>query len=332
MFIAWSEFLACALAIALAGYQLARYGDVIAEKTGLGRTWIGVVLVATVTSLPELVTGLSSVTLASAPDIAVGNVLGACVFNLLLLAFLDFLYREMPIYRKASSGHILVAGFSIILIGLVVFGLLTKDDAALRLGHIGIYTPLILLLYVVAMRSLYVQERRVSAETQEVEIYGSYSTSGAVIRYSIASAVVVVAGIAMPFAALDVAEAMGWGQSFVGTLLVATATTLPETASTLGAIRIGAVDLAIGNLFGSNLFNVTILAYDDIAYMKGPLFADTSSTNAISGVSAIMMSAAAVVALYVRPATRVLKVGGWVSFALLFTYMLNSWMLYLGGN
>ncbi|MFY9624488.1 MAG: hypothetical protein WAJ91_08900, partial [Rhodoplanes sp.] len=119
MLLAWSQFLVCAIAIAIAGYQLARYGDVIAEKSKLGRTWVGVIMVATVTSLPELATGISSVTLADAPNIAVGNALGACVLNLVLLAFLDFLYREMPIYQKASSGHILSAGFSIILLGLV---------------------------------------------------------------------------------------------------------------------------------------------------------------------------------------------------------------------
>ena len=115
MFAAWSLFLACSGLIAIAGFWLARYGDVIAEKTQLGGTWIGVILVATVTSLPELVTGISSVTLADAPDIAVGDVLGSCVFNLALVAVLDFLHRETPIYRTASHGHILSAGFSIML-------------------------------------------------------------------------------------------------------------------------------------------------------------------------------------------------------------------------
>jgi cation:H+ antiporter len=103
----WLQFLVCAALIGIAGYWLARYGDVIAEKTGLGGTWIGVILVASVTSLPELATGVSSVTVVEAPDIAVGDVLGSCVFNLMLVAVLDFLYREKPLYRKASQGHIL---------------------------------------------------------------------------------------------------------------------------------------------------------------------------------------------------------------------------------
>jgi cation:H+ antiporter len=332
LLLAWSQFLVCAIAIAIAGYQLARYGDVIAEKSKLGRTWVGVILVATVTSLPELVTGISSVTLADAPNIAVGNVLGACVLNLVLLAVLDFLYREMPIYQKASSGHILSAGFSIILLGLVVFSLITNDAATLHLGHIGIYTPLILLIYAVAMRTLYVQERRQFGEAEAVEIYTEYSMRVAVIRYLLASTVVVAAGLSMPFAALNVAEAMGWGQAFVGTLLVATATTLPEAASTIGALRIGAIDLAIGNLLGSNLFNITILAYDDIAYVNGPLLTHVSPTHSISGVSAIVMTGVAVVGLYYRPAARVFRIGGWVSLALFLSYILNSWVLYLRGH
>lgn len=329
---AWLQFLGCAVAIAVAGYKLACAGDMIAEKTRLGRTWVGVILLATVTSLPELMTGLSSVTLADTPDIAIGSVLGACVFNLALLAFLDFFYREMPIYQKASSGHILSAGFSIILIGLVLFSLLTRDATMLRLGHIGIYTPLILLIYAVAIRALYVQEHRQSVEIAIEEAYHEHSLRTAVINYSAASAVVVAAALWMPFAAVAVADSMGWGQTFVGTLLVAFATTLPEAASTYGALRIGAIDLAIGNLLGSNLFNVAIVAFDDIAYRKGPLLTHVSDTHAISGVSAIVMTGAAVVGLYYRPAARVFKVGGWVSLALLLTYVMNSWVLYLRGH
>jgi len=58
----WLGFIVCTSLIVYSGTKLAKYGDIIAEKTGLGRTWIGVVLMASVTSLPELVTGISSVT------------------------------------------------------------------------------------------------------------------------------------------------------------------------------------------------------------------------------------------------------------------------------
>jgi cation:H+ antiporter len=118
----------------------------------------------------------------------------------------------------------------------------------------------------------------------------------------------------------------------VGTLLVAGATSLPEAASTVGALKIRAIDLAIGGLLGSNLFNILILAIDDIAYLNGPLLANVSQTHALSGVSAIVMTGAAVVGLHYRPVTRVFRIAGWVSLALVLVYITNSLVLYLRGH
>jgi cation:H+ antiporter len=105
----WAKFIGCIVAIGLAGSRLSLYGDIIAEKTGLSGNWIGLVLLATATSLPELITGISSVTLANAPNITIGDVLGSCVFNLSILVVIDFLYRDESIYRPARQGHVLSA-------------------------------------------------------------------------------------------------------------------------------------------------------------------------------------------------------------------------------
>ena len=91
----WAMYAACTALIVFSGSKLSRYGDILAGKTGLGRTWIGVVLMASVTSLPELITGLGSVTYAGVPDIAVGDVLGSCAFNLLILALLEELAGDL---------------------------------------------------------------------------------------------------------------------------------------------------------------------------------------------------------------------------------------------
>ena len=157
--ILWLEFLICSALIVFSGYKLSRYGDIIAEKSGMGRIWIGVVLIASVTSLPELVTGISSVTIAGAPDIAVGDVLGSCVFNMLILAVLDALYRPMPISTRAHYGHVLSAGFGILLLTVVAGGLFLGDRLA-PFGWIGLYTLLITLVYVIAMRMVFNFERR----------------------------------------------------------------------------------------------------------------------------------------------------------------------------
>lgn len=82
----------------------------IARLTGLSRSWIGLVLLATATSLPELFTGVSAVTVANAPNIAVGDALGSCIFNLAMLVVLDVMSRDEPMYRRIDQGHIMTAG------------------------------------------------------------------------------------------------------------------------------------------------------------------------------------------------------------------------------
>ncbi len=155
----WIGFIICTSAIVYAGTRLSRYGDIIAEKTGLGRTWTGVVLMAAVTSLPELVTGVSSVTYADVPNIAVGDVLGSCVFNLLILAILDAFYRQMPICSKAHRGHVLSGGFGILLLSIVSVGLCAGEKIP-RLGWIGPYSLLFALVYFLAMRLVFFYEKR----------------------------------------------------------------------------------------------------------------------------------------------------------------------------
>lgn len=331
----WFFLAVCLLVIGVAGVRLSRYGDIIAEKSGMSRGWVGLILLASVTSLPELVTGVSAVTVAGVPDIAVGNVLGACVFNLGFIVVLDFLYRKESIYTRAHQGNVLAAGYGVVLIGFVGFNLLLYRAAAIpMLGHVGLYAPVILVLYFLAMRSLYRYEQAQVSDYVEAraERHPDISLAQAVRGYALAALAVVAAGVWLPHIAGDLAAAMGWKQSFVGTLFVAAVTTTPEIVVTVAALRIGAVDLAIGNLFGSNLFNVTILAIDDLAYLPGPLFADVSISHVASAFSAMMMSGLAVVGLVLRPASRVLRTVSWISLLLLIVYLLNTLFLYLYGN
>jgi cation:H+ antiporter len=331
----WLSLLACLAVIGVAGVRLSRYGDTIAEKTGLSRGWVGLILLATVTSLPELVTGLSAVTVAQVPDIAVGDIMGSCVFNLLIIVVLDFLYRKESVYTRARQGNVLSAGYGIALIGFAGFNLLLYQAGTIpSIGHVGLYTPVILLLYLLAMRSLYRYEQAQVSEYVEdrVELYPDTSLKQAVQGYAIAAAAVMAAGAWLPFIAKDLAAVMAWEQSFVGTLFVAAITSAPEVVVTVAALRMGAVDLAIGNLFGSNLLNIAILAIDDLAYLPGPLLADVSVSHATSAFSAMMMSGLAVVGLVLRPQSRVLRSVSWISVLLLVIYLLNTLFLYLYGH
>ena len=228
----WLSLLASLAVIGVAGVRLSRYGDIIAEKSGLSRGWVGLILLATVTSLPELVTGLSAVTVANVPDIAVGDIMGSCVFNLLIIVVLDFLYRKESVYTRARQGNVLAAGYGIALIGFTGFNLLLYRTGTIpSIGHVGLYTPVILLLYLLAMRSLYRYEQAQVSEYVEdrVELYPDTSLKQAVQGYVIAAVAVVAAGIWLPFIAKDLAAVMAWEQTFVGTLFVAAITSAPKS-------------------------------------------------------------------------------------------------------
>jgi len=334
-FFVWLEFGVCAALIALAGWRLSLYGDVIAEKTGLGGTWIGVVLLASVTSLPELATGVSAVAAANAPDIAVGDVLGSCVFNLAILVVLDFVHRGESIYAKAGQGHILSAGFCVLLLGFVGFSLLLAPRiGGLSLGHVGIYAPVIVMLYLLSMRAVFTYEKRQMAAYVEeaAERYPHMTLRQAVLRYSLAALIVVGSGIWLPFIGQDIAVLYNWHASFVGTLFIAGATSLPELAVTLSAMRLGALDMAIANLLGSNLFNLMILAVDDLFYTQGPLLAHVTAVHVVSVMSALMMTGAVIVGLLYRPPGRLFRAVGWISVLLLLVYLLNAYVLFRLGD
>lgn len=332
---AWAQFAAALVLIGYAGTVLSRYGDVIAQKTGLGGIWIGVALVAVVTSFPELVTGISAVALADEPDIAVGTVLGSCVFNMAILVVLDFLSRGRSVFQVASQEHILSAGLGVLLIGVVGFNvfLATRGGpAAPALGFIGLYTPIILLLYFVSVRVVFRHERRNPPEEPADAFAQATPLSRAVWAFSASAVVVVAVSLSLPFVAQNLAAAMDWNRTFVGTLFVAAVTSLPEVVVTVAALRIGAVDLAVGNLFGSNMFNIVVIAIDDFFYVDGPILSSVDAVHVLSAFSAIMMTGVAIVGLLYRPPGRIFGGIGWASLILVTIYLLNSYVLFLFGG
>lgn len=335
VWLVWLAFAACAVVILFGGIWLTRYGHVIAEKTGLGATWVGIVLLATVTSLPELFTGVSAVAIADAPNIAVGNALGACVFNLAILSVLDWLHRDESLFDRAGIGHLLSASFGVMLLAFVAFNLLLgTGPGAWSIGHVGLYTPVIIAFYAIAMRIVFNYERREleKAEGELAQAYADVPLSQAVNRYAAAAAAVLVAGMALPFVGQALAQAYGWNTSFVGTVFVSFITSLPELVVTISALRIGALDMAIANLLGSNLFDIVIIAIDDLFYLPGPILAHVSPVHAASALSAIVMTGAVMAGLVYRPKSRVFGTIGWASVFLLAAYVLNSYLLFLRGG
>ncbi len=326
----WLEFGLVTGLILFSGNRLSRYGDIIAEKTGFSRMWLGLVLMAGVTSLPELATGLSSVAWAGLPNIAAGDILGSCVFNLSLLCVLDLLSKKVPITSRASQGNLLTAGIFLLLVSAVGIGL-TAGNRLPAFGWIGLYTPLLLFGYLGAVRGIFRYEKRhppvAGLGENGAALYPAITLKRAVVGYIISAVVVVGAAIFLPRIANGIAEMTGLGTTFVGTIFVALSTSLPELTVTVASFRLGAVDTAIGNLFGSNLFNMAILAVDDLFYLKSPLLVAVDRQQLISVMSAVAMTGLAVAGLVFRsPHKRFIL--SWDTFAIFIVFVANIILLY----
>lgn len=328
----WLEFLVCASLIVVSGTKLSKYGDVIAEKTGMGKAWVGLILMASITSLPELVTGLSSVTIADVPEIAVGDLVGAGVFNLLILALLDPMDRSSPIFSKIGQSHLLSGGFGVLLLGFVSASIILNDMVP-SIGHIGLYTPLILVTYIIGIRLVYLYEKRaITIHVSEAAArtpYDHIPLKKAVTMYVINALVVIAVASVIPFIAGRIAESTGLGDNFMGTLFVAATTTLPELVVSMSAMRMGAPDIAIGNLLGSNMFNMGLLAIDDIFYTKGPLLSHVSDSHALTATMAMLMTAIALIGITYRHEKKAFLRFGWDSLSMLGIGLLNAYFVFL---
>ena len=337
VWLAWAAFLVIVGVIGAAGYRMCSAADDIAEISGWSRAWIGLLLLSIATSLPELATGVSAVAVFDAPNLAIGDALGSCVFNLVMLVVLELVARGEPLYTRASTGHVVSAAFGVILTGLVAFSILVaRDLPGLRIGHVGLYSPLLLIAYLAAMYTVFHYERRMRFETQVHEplIPGvdGRPLSTAIRRYAISALFVAAAGGALPRVATEIATQMGWSNTFVGTVFVALATSVPEVAVSIAAMTLGSVDLAVANLLGSNLFDVALIALDDFAYAPGPILSAVSPSHAVTAVSAAIMSAAAVVGFSYRPRARLLRRSSWIGATLLGVYLLNAFVQFLAGE
>ncbi len=289
-----SGFIVCAIIIFFAGRKLSWYGDKIAEKTGLGKAWIGLILLATVTSLPELMVGISSSAIVQSADLAVGDILGSCTFNLAILAALDiFVPRHQHLFYLASSRHILSAALGTVLVAFAGLGIFLPQELVILPG-IGIFSLVFVMIYLLSIRVIYQREMRDKESDQGItELAQLPPLRRLVLGYIVYAFITVGAALFIPQFADNIIEQTGMAASFMGTVFVAASTSLPEIAVSVAAVRMGAIDLATGNLLGSNIFNILILVIDDILYRKGILLKDASDNHLLTVFTCIAMSSIA---------------------------------------
>lgn len=324
----WIIFVVSAGIIVLAAVRLAEYGDVIALRTGLGRLFVGAILIAAATSLPEVLTTFNAIAQGEA-NLAAGNLLGSNMFNMALLAVLDLVFRKRRILRTAALKHALSGSLAVLLIGLVVFFILA--DIPWQVGWVGGDSLAIMLGYLLAVRLLQRHQHLASGVAEAEEISPETPSLGvALFGFGLATAALVYVTPWLVRSSAEIAIITGLGTTFIGTTLVALVTSLPELVTTLSAARLGADDMAIGNLFGSNLFNMFALGLSDVFYTSGRFLAVIDPAFVLVGMLGLILTALALVGNLIRLERRwgMLEADALLIGAI---YLAGLWLLYQRG-
>ena len=290
-------FIFATVVIVVTGSRLSKYGDLMADMLGWGKMFMGIILMASVTSLPELMSGISSVTILDAPDLAVGDIVGSCAFNILIISIMDMFYNyKKPLTTDAQTGQVIAASFGIMMLSMLAFAILMPDFFG-NIAWIGGFSFLFLFLYLIAIRVVFLYDKKKNHHQEKKNNSYALTLKQVVARYTLNAFILMGAAMLLPYFGKNLADASGLEQSFFGTLFIAISTSLPEVVVSLAAIRIGTIDLAIGNIFGSNIFNIAILSLDDVLYTKGPILLFTSPNHIIPVLGTIIITAIGIIGI-----------------------------------
>ncbi len=320
-------FFALAYIIIISGKRLSICGDKMGEEMGLEKSWVGIIMLASITSLPELITSSSS-TLMGNPGMAISNVFGSNLFNVFIIFILDIFFIKNSFSSSVSMKNYLSAFFSILL--TIVF-LLGFVFGKITLFKISIVSIVLFVLYFVAIKLIYEFEHKYDFDDPE-EINPEdaivMSFKQAKQGFAISGLTVIATGIALSYTADRIAVTpifgVSLGESFVGVVLLALATSLPELTVTLQAVRMGSFNMAAGNILGSNIFNITIIFIADLLYREGSIFKSLTEFHIISAIFSLIVLVVFMIGILFREKKR--KIDSWIIGIL---YILAMYILYL---
>ena len=289
-----------AIVILAAGTKLPVLGKAAARRFGISDTALGLFVLAAITSLPELAVTLSAMIGQKAPDLALGNILGSNNFNLAVLAFLPLTLAGRAFMSSVDAGRysraaILLLGFSALAGAGVMFGARMGSVAPVFLFSLPIVAVFVREVLAGGRGVVLDDEAAAEAEADRTEV-----VSSPVLRFTFAGVLVVVAGALVSWAGKRIAdypfgESLRLGETLVGTILMAVATSLPEVTVAFAAVRRArSPDLAVGTILGSNSFNFLVFAVGAPFLMLGT----TPSVSAWSNLSSVnLVNVAAALAL-----------------------------------
>ena len=245
-----------AIALCFLSKKLADYVDALDKKTNISGAFIGGVLLAAVTSLPELFTSISAtILLPSSASLVVGNILGSNLFNIAILGLCFILF-----FKKFIDGTFEFKSHFTVIIGtcfiyaIVSYGLLANDKLQPIVGPINFLALLILIVYGI---TIFLQPKEAEGEKEE-DTY-NLTIKQVIIRFVICAVVLVAVSVLITYNTDAIATKFNINQTTAGAIFLAIATSLPELVSSIALCKKGNWNAAVGDIVGSCLFNFCII-------------------------------------------------------------------------
>jgi cation:H+ antiporter len=326
----WITFFLSAAVVVIAAIKLAEYGDVIAVRTRLGGVFVGTIFLAGATSLPELIASVSSFQ-AGVPNLAAGNLFGSNMVNMLLLALVDLMTFQVPLMRKIAINHALTATLTTILMLMAAIAIMA--DFHSTIGWVGTDSLVIILIYFGGVWLIQREANGPSSVPAPVAVEPGPefpSLLKGIIGFSVSATVLVLVVPLLVNASSEIAVITGMGTGFVGTAILSVITSLPELLAAIAAVRIGAYDMAVGNLFGSSVFNMLGVGVADLFYVDGRFLAAIDPNFALVALLGMLLTNMALLGNLARVERKILFLE-LDTLAIILVYIFGMYLLFSRG-
>ncbi|MDP8265277.1 MAG: hypothetical protein P9M12_07395 [Candidatus Aceula lacicola] len=294
----WLKFIISAGLVVFAGIKLTKYADILSDRFSISKAWMGMILLGAITSLPEATASIASAAVFHAPNLAVGNIAGSVNFNLMIVVLMEFVYRKGSITAQIQTKRTYEwsAVFYSLLSSIVVIEIfLSSKTNLIAFGPISLGSILIVVFYFLGSKFIFKKEA--NDKSNSVKRVVTSQDKILILKMAAGAFAVILGGVWLSDSCNQISAITGLGQTFVGITLLGFVTSLPEIVVSVSALKMGAFDLAFGNIFGSNMFNILILAICEIVYRKGPIFAAVAQTHILMMTLSVVLTTILIVGI-----------------------------------
>ena len=289
----WIQFFICAGLIFICGEKIALCADKIAQRLSWSVGLVGFIFLAIITSLPEVITGIASVTTVDVPDFAVGDAFGSMFFNLLIIGMLEFQLQQSkksgsPILSSVERTNIFVILATNFLLLICAASIFLRKQCGISFGfvNIGYESLLLIFLCVIFSRRIFASQKALS-ENIDIDKDENLKKDYLWLKFAVAAAVIIISGFWLANVGEKIVILTGWSKAIFGTIFLAIATSLPEVFVAGAVLKWGikksrpvdGINMAVGNVLGSNFFDVMIIPICDIFYRKGEILSHVAMGN-----------------------------------------------------